>query len=810
MSEDLINQQPPSQASTVVIGGGVLGCSTLYHLAKEGVTDAILLERNQLTSGTTWHSAAQVRQLRSTRNLTRLIQYSTQLYASLEAETGQSTGWISQGSISIAATRDRMQHVLQQAALAKAYGVDVEQVSRDDIRNFWPLINDKDLIGAVFSPDDGRVNPSDLCLALTKGALSRGATIFEHTPVIDIKVTDGRVSGVETEGGFIHADSVVICAGLWSRKLAAMANVDLPIAPCHHYYLLTRPIDGIDGHLPTLSDHDSHLYIRDDVGGLLVGCFEPDAIAIDPAQLGEDFAFSLLPEDWDHFEPMMVNAMHRIPSLEQAQVRTLLNGPESFSHDGSFFLGPTQRVQRLYFGCGMNSVGVATGGGAGWALAHWIVNGEPPFHLGDTDPDRSHSVENKLTTLMPRAAEVLGRHYDIHYPGTQMRSARNLRLLPLHERWTHEKAHFVQVFGWERPAFFGADQAPRLTFGKPSWFDQVGREVHAAHHTAAIFDQSTFGKIRVRGAGAEAFLQRLCANDMSRAPGRVIYTAMLNHSGGFQSDLTALRLDVDDYLLYTNTGAVTRDLAWLRRHITDGDAVSLRDETEGTALIGLMGPKAKTIASALGAGDLAALHYFHHGEFVIGGVMVRAARLSYVGEAGWEFSCAVDDAEQLYDALHAYGATPAGLYAQTSMRIEKGYLAMGHDLDGDVTPIEAGLGFAVNFESTFVGRQALLARRDAGPKQRQVSIVLARADCFPMGNEPIYVNSICVGQATSAAFGYRVGKPVVLGYIDSKRFTPLTNSGTLAVTLDMGDRQVAGEAMLGAAFDPDGVRMKHH
>ena len=431
----MTNANPlPSHASVVVIGGGVLGCSTLYHLAKLGAGDALLLERNQLTSGTTWHSAAQVRQLRSTRNLTRLIQHSTRLYAGLEEETGQHSGWNRTGSLSIATNAARWMHIRRQAAVAKAYGVEAHEIGRDEVRTLWPLMNADDVVGAVYSSDDGRVNPSDLCLALVKGAKARGARVLEETPVTEILQDNGRITSVRTAFGDVVTEKLVICAGLWSRALAGGAGVPAPLLPCEHYYLLTKPMEGIEGHLPTLSDHDAHLYIRDDVGGLLVGCFEPQALAIDPASLGEDFAFSLLNGDWDHFEPMMLNAMHRIPALETAQVRTLLNGPESFTPDGSFLMGEAAETRGLYLGCGMNSVGVASGGGAGWALAHWVVEGAPPFDFGETDPRRFHELENTLAGLTARAPEVLGRHYEIAYPGRVWTSARDLRHPPLHPR----------------------------------------------------------------------------------------------------------------------------------------------------------------------------------------------------------------------------------------------------------------------------------------------------------------------------------------------------------------------------------------
>lgn len=795
----------PAHASVVVIGGGVMGCSTLYHLAKQGVGDAILLERNRLTSGTTWHSAAQVRALRSSRNLTDLIRYSVDLYGELETETGQATGWINKGSLSIATTEDRLTHIKRQEALAHAYGVRAQSISLGEAKERWPLMNADDVIGAVWSPDDGRVNPSDLCAALVKGARARGATIFEDTAVTGIVTEGGRVRAVETARGTVRCDAVALCTGLWSRAGAAMASVSVPVLPCEHFYLLTRPVPGAETHLPTLSDHDNHLYIRDESQGLLVGCFEPLGKPIDPAALGDDFAFQLLPEDWDHFEPMMVNALHRLPVLETAEVRMLLNGPEGFTPDGSFLLGESAETRGFFLGCGMNSVGVATGGGAGMALAHCIVHGHTPVDLGEADPKRFPECFQSLDALMARAPEVLGTHYEIAYPGRQFARARGLRRTPLHDRWQAEQAQFGQVYGWERPLYFGTAAEPPLTFGRPAWFDQVGREVVQAHRGAAVFDQSTFGKIRVTGPDAERFLNRVCANNMGRPPGRAIYTAMLNARGGFESDLTALRLADEDYRLYVGTAAVKRDLAWLKRHLEDGERVTLTDETERYAVLGLMGPAAARVARDAAASGLDAIKYFRHAEVEIAGVAVRAARLSYVGEAGWELTCKVADAPMLYDALVAAGARPSGLYAQSAMRIEKRYLAMGHDLDADVSPLDAGLTFAVAWDTDFVGREALLRRREAAPRRAMVSILLDDPAAVPLGNEPVLHDGRIIGQTTSAAFGYRIGRAVALAYVETQAFDGLEGA---AVEVDIARRMFTGRLSSACVYDPDGLRMR--
>ena len=795
----------PSHASVVVIGGGVMGCSTLYHLARAGVADTLLLERNRLTSGTTWHSAAQVRALRSTRNLTDLIRYSISLYPSLEEETGQATGWINKGSLSIATSEDRLIHIRRQEALAHLFGVRARSIPVEEAKERWPLMNAEDIIGAVWSPDDGRVSPSDLCAALVKGARTRGARIHEETAVTGIVTAGGRITGVETTRGLVRCDAAAVCTGLWSRRVAAMAGVEVPVWPCEHFYLLTRPVDGIEGNLPTLSDHDGHLYIRDDSGGLLIGCFEPLGKAIDPDRLGEDFAFQLLPEDWDHFEPMMKNALHRLPVLETAQVKMLLNGPESFTPDGSFLLGEAAETRGLFLGCGMNSFGVASGGGAGMALAHCIVHGHPPLDLHEADPKRFPSCLNSAAALAARIPEVVGKHYEIGYPGRQWASSRGLRATPLERRWRAEKAHFGQVFGFERPLYFAKTGEPELTFGKPAWFEQVGREVQQAHERAALFDQSTFGKIRVTGRGAEAFLDRVCANDMSRPAGSAVYTLMLSERGGIESDLVALRLGAQDYRLYVGTAAIKRDLAWLRRHLTAADAVVLDDETEAYAVLALTGPESARAVEATGAGNLNALRYFQHREARIAGVRVRGARLSYTGEPGWEITCPSERADTVYEALHAVGTRPSGVLAQTSMRIEKRFLAYGHDLDTDTTPLEAGLGFTLHWDKDFIGRSALLGLGDRPPRRRMATIVLDDAELVPLGSEPVYLGTDIIGQTTSAAFGYRIGKPVALAMIDSGR---LAQAREPRVEIDIAGARVSGVVTFEAAFDPEGMRMR--
>ena len=530
--------------------------------------------------------------------------------------------------------------------------------------------------------------------------------------------------------------------------------------------------------MPTLSDHDGHLYIRDDSGGMLVGCFEPHARAIDPEILGEDFAFGLLPEDWDHFEPMMHNALHRIPALADAGVRTLLNGPESFTPDGVFLLGEAAGTRGLWLGCGMNSVGVASSGGAGLAVAEYVASGRPPFDLTATDPKRFGPEWNDARALAERIPEVLGRHYEISYPARQWSTARGLRRGPLDGEWQREGAVLHQHAGWERPAWFGAAPAS-LTFSRPPWHATVAAEVGAASTGAALFDLSTYGMLRVEGPDAAAFLDRVCANDMDCEPGRAVYTGMLNDRGGYESDLVVFRLGADSYRLHVGTTALVRDTDRLHRFM-DGWHVGLIDESPELGILGLMGPRAEELAPGLD--DIAP---FAHRAAEVAGIPVRAARVSYVGTPGWELTCRSADLAALYRALRSAGAVPAGLEAQSSMRIEMRHLAYGSDLDTATTPFEAGLGFTLAWETPFIGREALLRLRDQGPPQRRIaSLVLASEDAVPLGDEPVFIDGRVVGRTTSAAFGHRVGRPVALAMIEEG----LARDGTRLV-LDCAGRE---------------------
>ncbi|MEX0349470.1 MAG: FAD-dependent oxidoreductase [Paracoccaceae bacterium] len=759
----------PAQARTVIIGGGVIGCSIAYHLAREGRKDIVLLERSKLTSGTTWHAAGLVRRLRPSATLTKLINYSIELYGALEVETGQATGWIQTGSLTLATNSDRLTNIKRQVSLGRAFGLEAEVVDAARAKDLWPLIEVDDVIGAVWSPADGRVNPSDVALALSKGARARGVRIFEDTSVTGLQKKGGRISGVVIGDHVIEAEEVVIACGLWSRDVAAMAGAHMPLYACEHFYILTKPLAevqalGKGAHLPTLNDQDAYLYARDDVEGLLVGSFEPNAKGISTEDLPANFSFDLLDEDWDHFMPMMENALRRIPALEKAEVRMLLNGPESFTLDSQFMLGESPEVPGLFLIGGMNSTGIALAGGAGKAMAEWIVAGEPTMELNEADIRRFSPEMNVLGALEARIPEVLGRHYDNPYPGRSMDSARGQRRSPIHAGLVATGARFEGRGGWERAVHFGGVAAHLpLTFDVPKWRAQVGREVEACRNGAAILDQSAFGKIMVQGPDVCAFLNRLCAAQMDIKPGRIAYTQILNARGGVESDLTVQRHAPETYMMIVGAGEVVRDMKRMRD--SKGEfRVEFTDVTSGYAIIGLAGAKAREVLQATSNAPLLNLQRFGFAPVEIGLARGWAGRLSFTGEEGYELYIPADMAMAAHEALVVAGAAPAGLFASGSLRIESGFRAFGHELTPGVTPQEAGLGAFCAFGTGFVGEEALAGA--AAPKRRIVSLLFDDPDAIPIQDEPVYYQGKLVGQITSAAWSYRFGRSVALAMID--------------------------------------------
>jgi 4-methylaminobutanoate oxidase (formaldehyde-forming) len=818
MPESTRDPLPPSHARAVVIGGGIIGCSTAYHLARLGWRDIVLLERGQLSCGTTWHAAGLVGQLRSSLNMTQLIRYSTELYASLEAETGQATGWKRCGSLSVARTAERFIQLKRTASMARAFGVEAELISLDEAGRRFPLMRTDDLVGAVWLPGDGKANPADVAAALARGARARGAAIYENVKVTGIAVAGGGVTGVETTAGPIACEVVVNCAGLWAREVGGLAGVTVPLHAVEHMYIVTNPM-GVDRNLPVLRDPDGHIYFKEEVGGIAMGGFEPVAKPWLTRDVPEDFAFSLLKEDWEQFDVLMRNAVIRVPALESAQARRLVNGPESFTPDNYFILGEAPEVRRFFVGAGFNSAGIASAGGAGRALAEWIVEGRPTMDLWPVDIRRFARWHGNERWLRERMVEAPGNHYAVAWPLRDFTTGRGVRRSPLYERLAAKGAAFGSKMGWERANWFapnGVKPETVYSFVQQNWMPYAAAEHRAAREAVAIFDQTSYSKFVLEGRDAEAVLQRLCANDVAVAPGVVVYTGMLNERGGYESDLTVTRIAADRYFLVTGTAQATRDADWIRRHVGGDERATLIDVTSAYAMLGVMGPRSRALLERVSDADLspAGFPFGTMREIGIGRVLVRALRMTYVGELGWELYANAESAPEVYDTLLAAGADlgikDAGYYALESLRLEKGYRAWGREVSPDDTPLEAGLEFAVKLDKPggFIGRDALVAQRARGLVKRLAIFTLDDPGALPWGDEPILRDGELVGWVTSAAFGHTIGRAVVMGYVRHQERLPagFVESGRYEVEIS-GER-VGARVHLRAPYDPANARVR--
>jgi 4-methylaminobutanoate oxidase (formaldehyde-forming) len=807
----------PAHARAVVVGGGIVGCSVAYHLAKLGWRDVVLLERGQLSCGTTWHAAGLVGQLRSSHNLTRLASYGAVLYERLEAETGQATGFRRSGSISVARSAERLTELKRGASMARCFGVDVEVISPREAGRLWPLMRTDDLAGAVWIPRDGRTNPIDTTLALAKGARNAGATILENVTVTGINRTNGAATGVSTDQGDIVSDVVVNCAGMWGREVGRMAAVNVPLHASEHFYIVTEPLAGVTRDLPVLRDTDGYIYAREEVGGLLMGGFEPVAKPWAMDGIPTDFGFSLLPEDWEHFRVLMEQAIVRIPALETAPVRRHVNGPESFTPDNRYMLGEAPELRNFFVAAGFNSVGIASAAGAGKALAEWIVGGEPSMDLWDVDIRRFMPFQGNRRYLRERTTEVVGLLYAMHWPFRQPETARGVRRSVLHDRLAARGAGFGVVAGWERANWFSAAGVePRYiyTYGRQNWFPGAAAEHRAVRESAGLFDQSSLAKFLLEGPDATATLQRLCANDVDVAAGRIVYTQMLNMRGGIECDLTVTRLAADAYLVITIAAAATHDADWIRRGI--GDArVTLTDVTSAFAVLGVMGPRSREILSRLTNADLsnATFPFGTTREIEVGYATVRATRITYVGELGWELHVPTEFAMGVYDDVVAagedLGLRHAGYHAMDSLRLEKGYRSWGHDIGGDDTPLEAGLGFAVSFKkSGFVGRDALLRQRGTPLPRRLVMFTLDDPEPLLLGDEPIYREGALVGRITSGAFGHTLGRSVGMGYVAHADGVDEAFLQAGRWELEIATERFPATAQLEPPYDPKSTRVR--
>ena len=812
----------PTRAQVVIIGGGIVGTSVAYHLTRMGRTDVVLLEQGQLSCGTTWHAAGLLGQLRATEGGTRLVQYSAQLYSELEAETGLATGFKRCGGVTVARTEDRMVQLRRTAATAEAYDLECELISPDRARELYPVLETADLVGAIWLPGDGTANPVDVTASLARGARDRGARIFERTRVLEVTREAGRVTGVVTDRGPIEAEIVVNCAGQWAKAVGILAGVNVPLHSAEHFYVVSEQIDGVHPDLPILRDPDGYTYFKEEVGGLVVGGFEPQAKPwVAPDQLPYPFEFQLLDEDWDHFSVLMESALERIPALHHTGIRKFYNGPESFTSDNQFIVGEAPELTNFFVGAGFNSVGIASAGGAGRALAEWIVAGEPTVDLVAQDIRRFAPFNGNNQWLHDRVGEILGLHYEVPWPNRELVTARPFRRSPVYHLLQEARAQFGSKMGWERANVFappGVEPVLDYTWDRPAWLAWSAEEQERTRNAVALFDETSFGKLLVTGRDAEQVLQRLCTADVAVPVGRAVYTGMLNSRGGYEADVTVTRLADDRYLLVTGSASVLRDQDWIRRHTASAEHVTVVDVSSAYAVYGVMGPRARQLLERLTRADLGddAFPFGASRELDLGHATVRATRITYVGELGWELYVPTEFAVGVFEQLLGAGADldlgQAGYYAINSLRLDKGYRAFGSDLTPDYGPVEAGLRFTCKLgtDIDFVGRAAVERTAADGPRRRLVSFRLADPDAMMWGGELVLRDGVVAGQVTSVAWSATLGSCVGLAYVWRPDREPVTpdhvRGGRWEV--NVGGRVLAADVGLKAPFDPGNERIR--
>jgi glycine cleavage system aminomethyltransferase T/glycine/D-amino acid oxidase-like deaminating enzyme len=812
----------PARAQVVIIGGGVIGTSVAYHLTALGWTDVLLLEQGQLSCGTTWHAAGLVGQLRASEAGTRLVQYSTRLYERLEAETGQATGFRRCGGVTVARTADRMAALRRTEATAQAYDIDCEIITAAQAAARYPLLRADDLAGAIWLPGDGRADPVDLTAALARGARQRGAVIRERVRVTGISSRDGRVRGVVTNRGEVEAEVVVNCAGQWAKQVGALAGVTVPLHSAEHFYVVTGQIAGVHPDLPVLRDPDGWTYFKEETRGLVVGGFEPQAKPwVAPEELPYPFEFQLLEEDWDHFSVLMDSAVHRLPVLAGTGIRKFYNGPESFTPDNQFILGEAPELAGFFVAAGFNSVGIASAGGAGLALAQWITEGQPDADLTMVDIRRFAPFNGNSQWLRDRVSEVLGLHYAIAWPNRELETARPFRRSPVYQQLADANACFGSKMGWERANFFAPPgQAPVIEYswGQQNWQPWSSAEQLATRQRVAVFDQTSFSKYRVSGADAEAALQWLCTNDVAVPPGRTVYTGMLNDRGTYESDITVTRLSATEFLLVASAATTERDADHIRRRMPAGSRVTVTDVTSAFAVYGVMGPAARTLLSRLTSTSLedTAFPFGSSAMIDLGYSTARATRITYVGELGWELYVPAEFAVGVYADLMAagddLGVANAGYYAIEALRLEKAYRAFGRELTPDYNPVEAGLLFAckLSTDTGFLGRAAVEKARADGPRRRLVSVVLDHPDAMIWGGELLLRDGAAAGQLTSGAFGATLGAAVGLGYLRDPEGGVVSADFARAgrYQVNVGGQLVDASIHLRPPYDPAGSRVR--
>ena len=811
----------PTHARVVIIGGGVVGCSVAYHLTKLGWQDVVLLERKQLTSGTTWHAAGLIGQLRASSNMTKLARYSAELYTGLEAETGVATGFRQVGSISAALTSERLEELHRNAAMARAFGVPVEELSPTEIKARYPHLNTHDVTGGVWLPTDGQADPANIALALAKGARMRGAVIAERHGVRAIHRQGRRVTGVDwvsddgANSGHIACEMIVNCAGMWGHQVGRMAGVNVPLHACEHFYIVSEPIQGL-GALPVLRVPDECAYYKEDAGKMMLGAFEPVAKPWGMNGIPDSFEFDQLPEDFDHFEPILEAAVNRMPMLGEAGIHTFFNGPESFTPDDAYHLGLAPEMDNVWVAAGFNSIGIQSAGGAGHALSYWMDSGEKPFDLGDVDIARMQPFQGNKTYLYQRSTETLGLLYADHYPYRQKATARGVRRTPFHAHLAQNGAVFGELAGWERANWYanpGQDPSYSYSWKRQNFFANVGAELAAVRNNLGMYDMSSFGKLRVEGPQAEAFLNHVCGNDMSVPVGRIVYTQFLNKTGGIEADVTVTRLSETAYLVVTPAATRLADETWMRRHMGNFSVV-ITDVTAAEGVLAVMGPQARALMQKVSPNDFsnATNPFGTMQEIEIGMGLARAHRVSYVGELGWEIYVSADMAghvfETLFEAGQDLGLKLCGMHMMDCARIEKAFRHFGHDITCEDHVLEAGLGFAVKTDKpAFIGREAVLAKKEAGLQRRLVQFRLTDPEPLLYHNEPVLRDGQIVGYLSSGAYGHHLGGAIGMGYVPCAGETAAKVLAS-RYEIDVAGTRVVAEAALKPMYDPSGARTK--
>jgi 4-methylaminobutanoate oxidase (formaldehyde-forming) len=809
----------PKKAKVVIIGGGVIGCSIAYHLTKIGWDDVVLLERKQLTSGTTWHAAGLVGQLRPSINMTKLAKYTGELYRGLEAETGQATGYRQCGSISMATNAERFEELKRSASMAKVFDLPVHVVTPQEIKELANIVNVDDVVGGIHIPSDGYANAVDITQALAKGARTGGAKIFENTKVTKIRHNGDRITGVDTAEGSIDADYVVICGGMWTRDLAASIGVAAPLHACEHYYVLFEGVEGIDNTLPVLRDYDYCGYYKYDAGKLLVGAFEPNARPWGMDGISEDFCFDEIAGSFEHFEPLLMDAMRRVPALEKAGIQKFFCGPESFTPDVRYHLGESAELKGCFVAAGLNSIGLQSAGGVGKVMADWIRDGIPPADLWTVDIRRNMPFQINRKYLRERVTESLGLLYATHYPFKQYETARGVRRSAIHDRLVAAGACHGEAFGWERPNWYGAPgSTPKYaySYGRQNWFEANAEECKAVREAVGLFDQSSFAKFRLEGRDACAVLNRVCANDVDVAPGKLIYTQWLNNKGGIEADLTVTRLSQTAYLIVTGAETETKDFNWLSRHIPDDAHAILTNISSAMGVISIMGPNARALLQSICPNDLSheAFPFATSQEIELGYAIVRASRITYVGELGWELYIPTEFMTGVYDEIVAAGANfglkHCGYHALNALRMEKAYRHWGHDITDEDTPLEAGLGFAVKMDKPggFIGREALVKQKEEGLKQKLVQFLLKSPEPMLYHNEPIWQGDRIAGYIRSGMYAHTLGASCGLGYVTAADGGVVGPIGTDDYEIEIAGVRYPVTASLKPLYDPSNARIK--